>query len=83
MRLLVTLAATLCVEALGFAGVQGWEDGVRMAYESWTAGHRAYALELWERAYHDPENASHPETMATVEFNRATAAFMVRPDWRG
>ena len=83
MRGLSTSAAILWVLTLGFAGEQSWEDWVKMAYELWTAGHRANALELWERAYHDPENASHPETMATVEFNRATAAFMVRPDWRG
>jgi tetratricopeptide (TPR) repeat protein len=44
-----------------------------MAYVSWTAGHRTNALELWERAYHDSESANHPETMAAVEFNRATA----------
>jgi tetratricopeptide (TPR) repeat protein len=67
------LAAILWLATLGFAGDQSWEDWVRMAYESWTAGDRANALELWERAYHDPENANHPETMATVEFNRATA----------
>jgi hypothetical protein len=42
-----------------------------------SAGDRANALELWERAYHDPENANHPETMATVEFNRATALLLL------
>jgi tetratricopeptide (TPR) repeat protein len=73
MRRLGTLAAILWVLTLGFAGQQSWEDWVKMAYELWTAGHRANALELWERAYHDPENANHPETIATVEFNRATA----------
>ena len=73
MRQFGTAAAILWIATLGFASNESWEDLVRMAYESWTAGHRVNALELWEWAYHDPENASHPETMAAVEFNRATA----------
>lgn len=73
MRRLVTLAAISYIGTLGFAGDQSWEDRVRMAYESWTAGDRANALELWERAYHDPEKPNHPEAIAAMEFNRATA----------
>jgi tetratricopeptide (TPR) repeat protein len=74
MRRLGTVAAVfLWAAMLGFADGQNWEDWVRMAHESWTAGNRTEALDLWQRAYQDAEASKHPDSFAVLEFNRATA----------
>jgi tetratricopeptide (TPR) repeat protein len=72
-RLYVMTAICLSAAVLGFAGNQNWEDYIRMGHESWAAGKRAEALDFWQRAYQDAELAKHPETLAALEFNRASA----------
>ena len=72
-RLDAMTAICLWAAVLGFADNRNWEDYMRMGYESWTAGKRAEALDFWQRAYQDAEVAKHPETLAALEFNRASA----------
>jgi len=72
-RLGAVTAVVLWVSAPGPAYNQNWEDWVRMGNESWAAGRQTDALGYWQRAYQDPERVKHPETLAALEFNRATA----------